>query len=276
MATTLAARKASRETRLGQHEGRRAPFPLGRHGPHRQDDRGERAELGEVLPRLIGRVGRDGGRERDRWQLVAGRRLDDLGQELGEQRRREPDEQEETGDDRQPQRPPRLEQLLAEQDRDAGHAAASVPGSRPTSRRKTSSSEGRARSNAARRTPAVTTSGSRPADAALPSVTDTIRRVPSARTSSTQGDSRRRAAQRFDGRLLAGLGFEAVERLGIPAQELVERTFRDEPAVVDDPDPVADPLDVGQDVRREQDRGAGAQPLDQCRGGRGGPPGRGS
>ena len=54
-----------------------------------------------------------------------------------------PDEQEQAADDRDPQRPPRLQELLADEDRQAVHQEAA-----PTRRRNTSSSDGRARSNA--------------------------------------------------------------------------------------------------------------------------------
>ena len=45
-----------------------------------------------------------------------------------------------------------------------------------------------------------------------------------------------------------------------------ERALDDEPAVVEDRDPVADPLDVGQDVGREQDGRRAAEPGDERRG----------
>ena len=56
-------------------------------------------------------------------QLVAGGGLDDLRQEPREQRRDESDEQEQPADDRQAQRPPRLEQLLAHKDPTAASSA---------------------------------------------------------------------------------------------------------------------------------------------------------
>ena len=62
---------------------------------------------------------------------------------------------------------------------------------------------------------------------------------------------------------LAGLRVDPVDRLRVPAEQLVERTLGDQPAAIQDPDPVADPLDVGQDVGREDDRRAGPQVGDE-------------
>ena len=229
---------APRETVLRQHERGRAAIPFRGDGAHRQDDRGERPELGEVLPGLVDGVGGDRGRDGDRRQLIAGRRLDDLGQELGEQRRGQPDEQEEAGDDRQAHGPPRLEQLLAQQDRAAGHAAArpfgAASGSRPTRRRKTSSSDGRARSKAASRSPAATTSGSSPADAAASSVTDTVSRPSPLGDPVDPGRATQRRRERRDRRVLPGLRVDPVERLGEPCQERLERALGHQPTVVED------------------------------------------
>src|SRR5262249_45415722 len=159
---------------------------LGGDRGHRQHDRGDRTELREVLPELVSGVGGNGRRDVDGAELGAAGRLDDLGQELREQWRRQPDQQEQPGDDREPERPPRFEQLLAEQDAAPAHAAAPSPVSRPTRRRNTSSSVGRTRSNAARRTPAATTNGRRPAEAAGSSLTETTMTAGSTRTSSIQ------------------------------------------------------------------------------------------
>ena len=67
-----------------------------------------------------------GSRSRDREvpQLVAARRLEDLGQEFRQQRRGQADEQEQPADDRQAVGPPQFEQLLAQQDAEPVHAAA--------------------------------------------------------------------------------------------------------------------------------------------------------
>ena len=167
MADDLGAQERAARDRLGQDEGGRAAIPFRGHRAHRQDDRRERPELGEVLPELVDRVGRrsgSGSRMRPSWSppaalMISGRNFASSGE-------REPDQQEQAGHDRQAIGPPRLEQLLADEDPAAAHAAAPSSVSRPTSRRKTSSSVGRARSNASSRTPAATTSGSSPADAA--------------------------------------------------------------------------------------------------------------
>ena len=135
-------------------------------------------------------------------------RLDDLGQEPGEQRRREPDEQEQPGDDRQPQSSATTRAAPCAGG-PAGRSCRAVP-SRPTRRRKTSSSEGRTRSNAASRTPASTTSGSSPADGGAP-VRHRHDEPPvglghAARPRAIAGEARR---QRGDRRLLPGLRVRA-------------------------------------------------------------------
>ena len=97
-------------------------------------------------------------------ELVAAGRLDDLGQELREQRRAQADEQEQAGDDRQAIRPPRLEQLLAQRGSDSrAHAAAPSRRARRGAGRRPRATAGPARRRPAGR-PAATTSGSSPAD----------------------------------------------------------------------------------------------------------------
>ena len=91
------------------------------HRAHRQDDRGERAELAEVLLELEDGVGRRRRRDRDR-QLVAEGRLEDLGQVARGERRQDPDRREQDHHDRQPARPPRLDELLAQEHPEPGHA----------------------------------------------------------------------------------------------------------------------------------------------------------
>ncbi len=200
-----------------------------------------------------------GDRDDEDAELVAADGLEDLGQELREQRRAQADEQEQHADDDEPVRPPRLEQLLAEEDPEAGHHAA-----RPTSRRKTSSSDGRTRSYAASRTP------SRDDDRQEPGrgdgrrrVTETISPLSVSVTRSIQGDRPKARHQRRDGLRLPGLRVEPVERQGVAGEQVVERPLGDEAAVIEDADPVADALDVGEHVGGEDDRGALAQLGDQ-------------
>ena len=54
---TFAARNAPRDRRLGQHERGRAAIQFPGDRAHRQDDRRECPELGEVLPELADRIG---------------------------------------------------------------------------------------------------------------------------------------------------------------------------------------------------------------------------
>ena len=150
-----------------------------------------------------------------------------------------------------------LRTRIARQRRSSPSPAASP--SRPTSRRKTSSSVGRTRSNAARRTPAATTSGSSPAEAArlVRDRHDEPARRRRSVTPSTHGTARAGgAASARERRVLARLGLDPVERQRVSGEQLVERPLGHEPAAVHDPDPVADPLDVGEDVGREDDRRA--------------------
>ena len=51
---------------------------------------------------------------------------------------------------------------------------------------------------------------------------------------------------------LAGLGLDPPHGQRVAVEEVGELALDDEPAVIEDPDPVADPLDVGEDVGREQ------------------------
>ena len=62
---------------------------------------------------------------------------------------------------------------------------------------------------------------------------------------------------------LTRLGFDPVERQGVAGQQVVKRPLGDETSVVEDRDPVADPLDVGEDVGREDDGRVGPQLGDQ-------------
>ena len=62
---------------------------------------------------------------------------------------------------------------------------------------------------------------------------------------------------------LAGLDLDAIHREREPVEELIERTLDDEPAAVEDADAVADPLDVGEDMAREQHRRLAAERGDE-------------
>ena len=79
----------------------------------------------------------------------------------------------------------------------------------------------------------------------------------------TQLNLRSSAASASSAGALTGLGLDPVDRQRVALEELGQRALDDEPAVGQDPDPVADPLDVGQDVRREQHGDLAAQPGDQ-------------
>ena len=124
-------------------------------------------ELAEVLRELVDRVGRDRRRDGRSWNWSPPAALRISGSEPGEERRAQADQQEERGDDRQAQRPPRSRSSLRSSDPDrpsastlaADEAAPSSSSARPTSSRKTSSRVGRTRSKEASRTPAATTSG---------------------------------------------------------------------------------------------------------------------
>ena len=255
-----------RETRLRQDERGRAAIPFRGHGAHRQHDRRERPELGQVLPELVGRIGRDRGRDRDGRQLVAGGRRDDLGQEPREQRRGQADEQEQPG-----RRSAGASSATtraapcAARTRQAAHAAAPRRPARPAAGRRPRAI-GRTRSNAASRRPAATTSGSSPADAAASS-RDRHDEPPVAVAAGDAVDPRHApasvAARPASAGLLAGLRLDPVERQRVRREQLVERPLGHQPAGGHDPDPVADPLDVGQDVGREDDRRARAQVRDE-------------
>ena len=250
----LRAEEGAARRGLGQDERGRAAVLLRGDGAHRQDDGRERPELGEVLPELVDRVGRGRRRDHEVPELVAAGRLEDLGQVLGEERRAQPDEQEQSADDGGAVCPPRLEQLLAQEDPEPGHQAA-----RPTSRRNTSSSDGRTRSNAARRTPCRTTSGSSSADARSGVGHRHDQSALRLGDPVDPGDRPQLRGQGRHRRTLSGLGIDPVERHGIAGEQVVERALGHEPAVVEDADAVADALDVGQHVRGEDDRRVLAQ-----------------
>ena len=214
----------------------------------------------EVLPELGHGVGRDRRGQSGIAELVAARRLEDLRQELREQRRSQSHEQEQPGDDRQAVRPPRFEQLLAATGARAGSRAALRSSRVATAdepqehvlERRADPFEDRP-GGLPRRRPA----GSRPAAAAASSATDTtIRSSPSPPTSSTRSTQRRRPKGRDepgDRLSLSRVGFDPIERQGVAGQQVVERPLGHQAPVVEDPDPVADPFDVGKDVGREDD-----------------------
>src|SRR4029079_10977766 len=103
----------------------------------------KRAVLIQVLQERVDRIA---GRRLGNLDLEPGaaERLDDLRQVPREQWRGDAEGEEHDRDDGQASRTPLLQELLAQQDREPGHAADSR--SRPTRRRKTSSSVGRCRS----------------------------------------------------------------------------------------------------------------------------------
>ena len=74
----LGAEERAARRGLRQDERGGAAVLLRRHGPHRQDDRGERPELGQVLPELVDGVGGGGGRDDEDAELVAADGLEDL------------------------------------------------------------------------------------------------------------------------------------------------------------------------------------------------------
>ena len=97
-----------------------------------------------------------------------------------------------------------------------------------------------------------------PAEAASASVTDTtISAALVSSTRSTHGARAERADEGRDGGVLAGFRVQPVQRQRVSREQSIERPLGDEAAVIEDRDPVADPLDVGQHVGREDDRGPG-------------------
>ena len=134
---------------------------------------------------------------------------------------------------------------------------------RPTRRRKTSSSDGRTRSYAARRTRAATTRGNSSDDAtsgighrhdeAALGLGDAV--------DPGDGPKARRPAPRS--RPPARAQDRSGTAAGRTGQELVERPFGDESAVVQDADAIADPFDIGEHVGREDDRRALAELRDE-------------
>jgi len=64
------------------------------------------------------------------------------------------------------------------------------------------------------------------------------------------------------GAVLLRFGLQFVDRLGVAVEQLVDRTFDHQVADVEDGDPIADPLDVVEDVRAHEDRGRAAEPAE--------------
>ena len=62
---------------------------------------------------------------------------------------------------------------------------------------------------------------------------------------------------------LAGLGLDPPDGQRVAVEELGELALDDEAPVIEDPDAVADPLDVGEDVGREQHGGRAAERGDE-------------
>src|SRR5258706_124779 len=60
-----------------------------------------------------------------------------------------------------------------------------------------------------------------------------------------------------------GGGPEPVDGAGMRGEELLERAFRDQPPAVEDRDAVADPLDIREEVGREDDRRLASQARDE-------------
>ena len=131
-------------------------------------------------------------------------------------------------------------------------------------RRNTSSSVGRARATETTPIPAAATAGRISRAALAGSATATVSRPcstpapvhPLARCAGG-------AASGLERVVLARLGLDAVHGQRVPIEEVRERPLDDEPAAGEDPDAVADPLDVGQDVRGEQDGDLAAQRGDE-------------
>ena len=134
----------------------------------------------------------------------------------------------------------------------------------PTSSRNTSSRVGRACSNETRTTPAATTSG------------QDLARRPRRRPRRSPGSCPRRRPRRSPTAPPAGVaarpvtaspwpgaGHEHEDRPGVGLEQVGERALRHEPAAIEDRDAVADPLDVGEDVGRDDHRRGPAEPLDQ-------------
>ena len=142
--------------------------------------------------------------------------------------------------------------------------AAASPGPLPTSWRKTSSSVGRTRSKRASRTPGGHDErqrlGRRPAR-----VSETVTRmIPWSSADVARPGGRAEARQQPGHRgVLARLRVQLQDRPGVPGEQLVDRRLGDQAPVVEDGDPVADPLDVGEDVRAHEDGGRAAQPADE-------------
>ena len=221
------------------------------------------------------------------WNWSPPTRLQELRREPGQQRRGQPDEQEDGRDDGQAERPPLLEELLAQERREAGHrsldlarpdeaAAVEVVRGRRADELEEHVLERRSRpvrrrqDDTRRRRPAP---GAPPA-AASGSVTATRTVPPAARrrspTARPQRSTRRR--RRAPGRARASGGRAG----GRAPRGVVERALVTQPPAVQDRDPVADPLHVGEDVGREDDRRARHGAPRSARAGRAGPPGRAS
>src|SRR5713101_8548446 len=122
----------------------------------------------------------------------AGGQLDDVRGVFGKHRRRQPEEQEDHNDDRQPTGAPLLSDFLDEQDTVAPHPWAPGGRSLGTSRRKTSSRLGRSRSKRATWTPLVDRIRRISGPAREASFTATRNRGPSRPMPPTKGDCWRR------------------------------------------------------------------------------------
>ena len=192
----------------------------------------------------------------------------------GEQR---PTSRKTAADERQAERPPLLEQLLAEEDAEAGHR-------RPRRSRPHESRARRARPT----TPARRARGTRPRGSAGPLERDEddargdddredlaggrggVRDgrpgcVPcgSVRRPVAHGAARRLVGQAGHRVALARRRHELEDRPGVGREQVVERALGHEPAAIEDRDAVADPLDVGEDVGRDDHGRRPAEPLDQ-------------
>ena len=194
-------------------------------------------------------------------ELVAQGRGHDLVEVPRGERRDDAHDEEQERDDRQPPGPPCLEELLAQEHGEAAHAATSSlvarepqedvlqRGPRAGDRDHADALGGDGRQELACRPRRV-----RDRDGQQPMLHR------GAGDPVGAAEPRRQCLERSG---LSGLGFHAVDGEREAVQQLRQRPLDHEPTMVQDSDPIADPLDVGEDMGREQDGGLAAQQRDQ-------------
>ena len=188
-----------------------------------------------------------------------------------------PIEHEDRRDDRQPERPPLLEELLAEQHQKPGHRPVDLawPDEAAAVELVRRSWTDQLEEDILERRPGLLERGqdhARGDDERQDLARGRVRvRVTSTRTAPARDLHRSSStAQPSAGRASAATAVALAERRDEPEdrprvrrEQLRERAFRHEPPAVEDRDAVADPLDVGEDVGRDDDRRRAARLCDQ-------------